>query len=206
MNKIFAIGLPKTGTSSLNEALKILGYRSLHNPLDLRFLSYREGIYKYPRDDWDAITNFGEHFYPQLDSNYLNSKFILTTRDKEQWLKSLKKWFSAPPQYPWKDYQPMLETFGCMEFNHDRFAYIYDLHQKNVKDYFQTRPNDLLILNINQDNLWEKICNFLARPVPGVPYPNLNLGSSKETSRSGIGKNIPYSIRQLGLWKKVSLK
>lgn len=206
MNKIFAIGLPKTGTSSLDEALKILGYRSLHNPLDLRFLSYREGIYKYPRDDWDAITNFGENFYPQLDLNYPNSKFILTIRDKEQWLKSSEKWFSTPPQCPWKDYQPMLEIFGCMEFNYNKFSYIYDFHFKNVKDYFLNRSDDLLILNINEDAPWEKICHFLNKPVPEVSYPNLNLSFSKETSRYGLGKNVPYWIRQLKLWKKISLR
>ncbi|MEO1350360.1 MAG: sulfotransferase, partial [Cyanobacteria bacterium J06635_15] len=54
MSKIFNIGLPKTGTVSLNAALVLLGYRSLHNPLDLRFMSYKKGIYNYPRDDWDA--------------------------------------------------------------------------------------------------------------------------------------------------------
>lgn len=206
MNKVFAIGLPKTGTSSLNEALTIMGYRSLHNPLDFRLLSYREGIYKYSRDDWDAITNFGEHFYPQLDLSYPNSKFILTIRNKEQWLKSSEKWFNNPPQYPWKDYQPILETFGCMEFNYNRFSYVYDFHLKNVRDYFKNKPNDLLILNINDGNPWLKICHFLRQPIPNIPYPNLNRGFSKETSRSGIGKSVPRSIRQLKLWKKVSLR
>ena len=37
------------------------------------------------------LTNFGEHFYPQLDQAYPNSKFILTIRDEETWLVSWKK-------------------------------------------------------------------------------------------------------------------
>ena len=32
--KIFGLGLSKTGTSSLCEALRILGYRAVHNPTD----------------------------------------------------------------------------------------------------------------------------------------------------------------------------
>lgn len=174
MSKIFAIGLPKTGTTSLYQALKLLNYRTLHNPLDFRILSYNKGIYKYPEEawgGWDAITNFGEHFYPQLDINYPGSKFILTLRDKESWLKSSEKWFSIPPLYPPRDNKSRLETFGCITFQRERFSYIYDLHVKNAKNYFCNRSHDFLLLPLETEDKWEKLCPFLGKPIPNQPYP-----------------------------------
>jgi hypothetical protein len=116
-NKILGVGLPKTGTTSLNRALGILGYRSQHSPFQYTFPQslgipmYRwenvvENDFKNERllecvpeagsikkdlkfSDWDALTNFGEHTYPILDKKFPNSKFILTVRDRKAWLKSI---------------------------------------------------------------------------------------------------------------------
>ncbi len=172
MCKIFNVGLPKTGTTSLNEALTVLGYRSCHNPIDLRLATYEDAIYRYERDDWDALTNFGEHFYPQLDVSYPHSKFILTIRDRESWLKSSEKWYGQPPQNPPIDYKCHLETFGCMSFSRVRFAHVYDLHRRNVIDYFRDRPGDLLVLNCRDEDAWQKLCSFLGKTVPERPFPH----------------------------------
>lgn len=88
--KIFNIGLPKTGTSSLHRALEVLGYRSIHNPLHWRQAVY-EGDYRVCAD-YDAVTNFAEHTYPQFDRAWPGSKFILTVRrDVDKWLKSWER-------------------------------------------------------------------------------------------------------------------
>ena len=117
-NKILGIGMPKTGTTSLKEALQILGYRAVHSPRQYTF-SQCLGIPMYrweevvstvfkdekllenePRvgslkkdlkfSDWDAMVNFGEHIYPILDKKFPSSKFILTIRDKKSWLRSIR--------------------------------------------------------------------------------------------------------------------
>ena len=182
MNKIFNIGLPKSGTTSLNEALRLLGYRSRHNPLDFRALTYNHGIYKYPRDDWDALTNFGEHFYPQLDVNYPGSKFILTVREKQHWLRSAEKWFSVPNENPPIDDKCILETFGCTTFQFDRFAYVYEVHRRNVMEYFRQRSDDLLILDCSMPDAWRRLSEFLDRPIPNRPFPHLLNGASPRNS------------------------
>jgi hypothetical protein len=173
VNKIFNIGLPKSGTTSLQAALVQLGYRSIHNPSRLRRLSYEHGIYRYPGDDWDALTNFGAHFYPQLDSSYPNSRFILTIRDKEAWLRSAEKWFSRKPRNPWIDYRARLEAFGCITFQRERFGYVFDLHYRNVCEYFAKRQNDLLILDASQESAWARLCGFLGHPIPEGPFPHV---------------------------------
>jgi len=94
MNKIFGIGLGHTGTTSLNSALNILGIKSYHCPLDMT--TYKEisgGKYELTvLKHYQAITDVTTvPIYPQLDTVYPGSKFILTIREKQAWLKSMKR-------------------------------------------------------------------------------------------------------------------
>src|SRR5205807_261378 len=94
--KIFGIGLSKTGTTSLANALQILGYNTKDNM----------GVVKYAAGDlssvdldivdaFDAVTDTPvPSFYRELDARYPGSKFILTVRDSDGWLKSCKKQFT----------------------------------------------------------------------------------------------------------------
>ncbi|MDY0093140.1 MAG: sulfotransferase [Candidatus Vecturithrix sp.] len=197
-NKIFNFGLPKTGTTSLNQALNILGFKSLHNPKNFRQQAM-EGRYHFDRDDWQAITNFGEHFYPQLDQAYPNSKFILTVRDETAWLQSWRKQVGASTgdevgaRWAWTrklrtwergikrilEYDTRIthkhariDIFGTYTFHAERCLYVYRLHQKNAKEYFQDRPRDFLIMNIPEGDDWEKLCPFLEiDKIPDAPFP-----------------------------------
>ncbi len=199
--KIFNIGLPKTGTHSLHTALQHLGYRSLHNPLELRQQSY-EGRYRFDRDDWDALTNFGEHCYPQLDRAYPNSKFILTVREMDRWLDSYRRQIEASTgqedamrlfnRRAW--YRPRtwrqafrkqsgidvrlsslhvrLEIFGIYRFNAERCRYVYETHYNNALHHFRDRKKDLLILDVCRGDGWEKLCRFLGcDDVPDTRFP-----------------------------------
>ena len=197
--KIFNIGLPKTGTSSLHRALTLLGYRSLHNPLDFRLLSYQCGVYKYPRNDWDALTNFGEHFYPQLDAAYPGSKFILTVRSKDTWLVSAEKWFSRPPANLWIDNQGRLENFGCTTFQRARFSYVYDLHLANVEAYFDGRRGDLLTLDCASADAWQCLCRFLDQPVPDGPFPHVVVSPRSARSLRSVRTWLRSRLNRLGI-------
>ena len=106
--KIFCIGLNKTGTRSLSDALEILGYRSLHWGGSDQATALRRGpeirvaverALEEGRpllediDDVDAYsdllalsTNFDV-----LDRQYPGSKFILTVRDLDEWLDSRRR-------------------------------------------------------------------------------------------------------------------
>jgi hypothetical protein len=186
-SKIFGIGLSRTGTKSLTSALLTLGFKAIHYPDDettLRELTtghYDLTVLKY----FDAITDITvAAFYPQLDRQFPNSKFILTIRDKDDWLNSLeihmlnRPGFSEP-----NDENPRFQThmemrrflrgtvYGCYEFNRDRMAYIYDLHLQNVKDYFYNRPDDLLVFNICAGETWEQLCPFLGVDLVNYPFP-----------------------------------
>ena len=75
-------------------------------------------------------------------------------------------------------------VYGTQEFNEDRMRYVYEAHLKNVREYFEGRPEDLLIMDICDGEGWEKLCPFLGLPVPGTPFAHVNKGSGQQGGRS----------------------
>lgn len=43
-----------------------------------------------------------------------------------------------------------------------------------MQEYFQNRPQDLLILDIDAEVMWEPLCEFLNQLVPNQPFPHVN--------------------------------
>ncbi|MBW4683108.1 MAG: hypothetical protein KME19_23940 [Microcoleus vaginatus WJT46-NPBG5] len=188
--KIFGIGLSQTGTRYLAQALTTLGFSVIHSPDDdLTLKELLTGKYNFSiLDDFDGITDITvAPFYPQLDRLSPNSKFILTlVSDKESWLKSLEAQWNMQPgedllseQDRNMQYRRLLRvaTYGTYSFNKERFSYVYDLHCKNVIDYFKDRPESLLILNADTGEGWERLSAFLNQPLLDNPFKSK--GSTK---------------------------
>lgn len=187
-NKIFGIGLPKTGTTSLNEALKILGYRSIQWCRELYLIhSYGKPISQLSGilnpTSWDALSNSADHIYPLMDKEFPNSKFILTIRDKESWLKSVENYLL--PRSPIIDEEGNIEggtialmglihVYGHAFFNKEYLPIMYDNHLRNAKHYFKKRKKDLLIIDICGVEGWNRLCPFLCRDIPNIPFPHNN--------------------------------
>ncbi len=165
--KIFGIGLSKTGTTSLATALALLGYRALHRVTDLTEI-----------DELDAVTDELATIYPSLDARYPRSKFILTTREQRSWLKSCAHHFRRPLPEDDPSYAAVMQLYGTVEFDAEKFAAGYDRHQREVTAYFQKRPGDLLILDVCGEGGWKSLCAFLNRPVPDAPFPRENASRS----------------------------
>lgn len=138
--------------------------------------------------DLDGITDITvAPYYAQIDRIFPGSKFILTIREKQSWLRSLKKhWLyeyalNDHDTYP-LDYQShvaitqflKVAVFGCYNFDEVRMSYVYDLHYKNVLDYFRDRPQDLLVINICAGEGWEKLCPFLNQPPHQEAFPYIH--------------------------------
>jgi Sulfotransferase domain len=188
-SKVFGIGLSKTGTSSLDRALNELEIRSIHFPCDrtthdeLAAGNYRLSILQ----KYQAATDIPiAPFYAQLDAAYPNSRFILTVRDVDSWLHSVRKhwdfmWRWAENDRNFCEFIMFISAcaYGVHRYQRDRFIYVYHRHLYEVRDYFQNRPNDLLILNICSGDGWEQLCPFLDVPVPNRPFPYANRSEEK---------------------------
>jgi 3'-phosphoadenosine 5'-phosphosulfate (PAPS) 3'-phosphatase len=178
-SKIFGIGLSKTGTTSLANALQLLGYKTKDNM----------GVVKYAKGDLssvdldvtdanDALTDTPiPSFYRELDARYPGSKFILTVRESEGWLKSCKKQFTqrfAGVQAA-AHKQLFTDLYGTDVFDSERFASGYARFVDGVREYFKDLARDLLIINVAAGEGWDKLCPFLEQPAPDVPFPKANV-------------------------------
>ncbi len=88
--KILGIGLAKTGTVSLTVALKILGYSAIHQPTPGHIPGLEKTVALY--DASCGLQLSYDDNYKKLDKLFQNSKFILTTRSLNTWLRSYETW------------------------------------------------------------------------------------------------------------------
>lgn len=187
LNKVFGIGLSRTGTRSLAAALNLLEIKTVWYPHDRRtFAELAEGNYGLSvLKTHDGATDTPiAAAYPQLDSKFPGSKFVLTVRNREDWLRSCARhWARLPTSMPlptdaayWQQFVVFINTavYGCVGFNSERFSYVYDRHVENALNYFRDREDDLLLLDIASGEGWDKRCAFLDRPILDVPFPNVN--------------------------------
>ena len=183
--RVFAVGLSKTGTSSLTEALRILGYRTNHFPIEM--VDLRKGRLRLRLDvaaAYECLTDTPVSlFYRQLDLSFPGSKFILTTRGIDGWLNSCKPHF-AKPSWGRKIDQLHMELYGCRVFERSSFSRAFERHVSGVFQYFEDRPEDLLVLDIGKGEGWEELCHFLNAPVPDIPFPWVNR-TSKPSQTAG---------------------
>ena len=83
--RIFGIGLSKTGTTSLAKALATLGFAAIHwtNPLTGELISEDDLALFDAFNDTPCCMNFERYYY-----SFPNSKFIYTVRQQNDWEKS----------------------------------------------------------------------------------------------------------------------
>ena len=177
--KVFGIGLSKTGTTSLAHALEILGYKTIDY---LGATNYVRGdlssIDLQKIENNDAFTDTPiPSFYRELDKRYPHSKFILTVREIEGWLRSCKKQFTKKHAQKINNALNVIfkEIYDCIEYDAENFESGYRRFNEGVIDYFKERKEDLLILDIAAGEGWEELCDFLDKPIPQVPFPKRNV-------------------------------
>lgn len=172
-NKVFGIGGPKTGTSSLGRALVLLGYQhhGWDEELHDRFLAGDvDAVLKAAAAGHtfeDGPWNMGD-LYQRLDKEFPGSRFILTVRETEAWSRSHESHFSARGSRKtnprvWKE-------------DYDREAEVraYLARNQEIVEYFRHRPDDLLVVDICAGEGWEALCPFLGEAIPDVPFPHEN--------------------------------
>jgi len=154
MTKIFGVGLSRTGTTSLAQALDNIGFNVIHYATNKETLFSTKG-----GGSCDIPT--AAH-YKELDKKFPNSKFVYTVRDKDNWLTSMEKYLKHKQGRilgQWQT-QNRIAIYGQVEFDKKVFSSKYDEHDRDVRTYFKGR-DDLLILNICGGDALTKLINFL---------------------------------------------
>ena len=175
VRKVFCIGFHKTGTTSMEQALRILGYRvtgpdHVHDPDIARTLhqvtaelSHRFDAFQ--DNPWPLV-------YKEMDALHPGSRFILTVRDAQKWYDSNRNHFRGKTT-PMRAliYGP---AAGRPNGNEEIYKARMRRHDQEVREYFRDRPDDLLVIDLTRDGRWEPICDFLGHPVPDLPFPHSN--------------------------------
>lgn len=173
MGKVFCIGFHKTGTKTLKHALTHLGYRVSGPNLELV-----DGLSK---DNYSATFNLVHNFdafqdnpwpllFQTLDKNFPDSKFILTLRDEEKWIKSVVNYF----EYRNTNMRQWIYGIGYPKGNEEIYLNRFRKHNADVLEYFGKRPQDLLVIDVTLGDGWEKLCPFLNKEIPSAPFPYVN--------------------------------
>ncbi len=182
INKIFGIGFHKTGTKSLASAFRKLGYKCCAG-VGIHEENLQENIYEMAFSMVEKYDAFQDNpwpiLYKELDLKFPNSKFILTVRDTENWIKSLVNHCKRrkTPMRKW--------IYGKANPLGNEKLYIrrYEQHNQEVIEYFKDRPESLLIMDITKGEGWEKLCPFLGKEIPQVEFPVKNKGAYKNLEK-----------------------
>lgn len=190
--KVFGIGLNKTGTTSLHEALKVLGIRSLHSSAECTEIAREVLAGREPRllRRYEAFLD-GRLYeaYQELAERFPDARFVLTTRDKEAWMLSRINhvlFNRVSGESPWRE-------IATRQWSDE-----WDAHHRKVKAFFERPCEDrgishgrgrrpaigsgggskdssrCLTIDVCAGEGWEKLCPFLNKPIPERPFPRAN--------------------------------
>ncbi|MDD5271542.1 MAG: hypothetical protein PHU14_02365 [Methylovulum sp.] len=207
--KIFGIGLSKTGTTSLAESVKLIGYRTDH-------------WVNHDRDnkiiDWDEILSYDALFdtpiaflFELLHFAFPDAYFIYSHRDINLWADSANTHFHCAKNFS-AFKQLCLNGNGkgdivdsalwriihlTLYANCSSYYDAYKIHEERVASFFSTHPSaHLLNIDITGPTLsgpekWEAIRGYLQlddKQIPLLPFP-------KQNSKDGFGQREDPSLK-----------
>lgn len=163
--------MSRTGTVSLTTALKRLGYRAKHYPRLFQVIELAAKL--------DALTDTPVIVYMEaLDRLYPDARFVLTVRDEESWIASLRRHYAKKPVeriMAWKLWNRRC-VYGMNGFDETHFRQVRAGHEARVRALFAGRPGKLLVLDVCGGDGYEKLAPFLGKPVIKEPFPHQNKG------------------------------
>ena len=184
-NKVFCIGLHKTGTTSLSNLAEKYGFKVTH--------SKEEKLRRYDffSDGGSHFDNINEFDFVKLFETYPDSKFILQTRATEKWVVSKLK------HAGWHQDTRIMQD-DIKKINHEEWRYKSLLtiqkfiehkfnYESKVVSFFEERNSErLLILDITNPAIQhlelQKLIEFLnLKSFNPIKLPHCNQQRAKVT-------------------------
>ncbi len=178
MNKLFIIGLPRTGTTSISVALLDYGFKVAHTAYTKRAFELADVI-----SDAPCFCD-----YQELDKLFPRSKFVYLDRALASWGPSMHMLLNKmlPELTPKTGYlNPVLKRCINTSFklvttpdplSEQHLTSCYLEHQHNVLSYFAGRT-DFLNINVSQSGSLKTLLQFLdINAEDAGDFPRLNVG------------------------------
>jgi hypothetical protein len=224
--RLIGAGLPRTATLSQKVALEMLGlgpcYHMVNVLADLHEVQKWQAAYD-GNADWPAIFDGfqstvdwpGSFFYKELIAAYPDAKVLLSTRNPESWVRSMRDtvwgvWYAdilirdlssarRKVDASWNAFAELMygvcDRSGLMpggtEATPEAMGEAMLRFEEEVK---QAVPADRLLVWAAADG-WEPLVDFLGLPVPDTPFPHLN------DSQEFQDRIVDGSLQVLQAWR-----
>lgn len=207
--KVIGAGFGRTGTTSMKDALEILGYQKCHHMKEV--MKEGEQVEQFDRLSQGLEVNWDDIFegfeaavdwpssarYQELMVHYPDAKVILTARDAEAWYKSATDTiyavsrasspvvtFLIPKVRKIMTMINRLVWEGVFDGRFEDKDHAIKIYNDNIAEVMQHVPSDRLLVHSSKEG-WEPLCAFLDKPIPNEAYPHSN--ETKELKRE-IGR------------------
>ncbi|MFV7784686.1 sulfotransferase family protein [Shewanella marisflavi] len=183
--KIFIIGLPRTGTTSVSVALLEMGLRVAHQAFTKQAVILADAVSDAPC--------FSD--YRQLHSLYPDAKFVYLDRPLDAWVPSMQMLLSRMLVHLDQGrgrFHPLLKrsfghTFGIYRvanpMDAEHLKTCYQVHKQQVFEFFhqsQAFTQQFLSLQLDQPQSLSRLASFIGVDIPVASseseFPHLNRG------------------------------
>jgi hypothetical protein len=198
--QVFNLGFSKTGTTSIEDALGILGYRVARGHWQNHFLGFLEVL--CVNRDFEEVLRFtqsydafcdapwggGTNIYEFLTARLPDARFLLTIRAPDAWYRSFETMLTvfdgnlntALSSYAdagfWTSVYWFRRIFDIQELAGEKEKIIarYEEYNRRVIGHFAALNRPLLILDLSEGHGWKPLCDYLEEPVPEQCFPHTN--------------------------------
>jgi hypothetical protein len=190
-NKVFIIGLPRTGTTSVSVALLEQGLTVAHQAFTKQAFLLADAVSDAPC--------FSD--YQQLDRLFPSAKFVYLDRPIDKWLPSMQMLLSRMlvhlDKHKGRFHPIMKRSFNhCFDiwqvedvFDAVHLSACYQRHQQQVLSYFAGR-DDFISIDISVTGSLAALLQFIGLPQPNeVAFPLLNF-PQLNFPQLNMGRNV----------------
>lgn len=181
--KVFGIGLMKTGTTTVAQALQRLGYFTAHyrNDFTMEILRLEDAFVFDAMLDTPVCV-----FFESLLSLFPNARFVYTVRPFESWARSVEQHYRRT--FAGAGTDEILRrgvarrggvihgmdrslSFASLFLPHGDLASAWRAYDARVRRCFRDQPERLLEFDVESGDGWGKLCGFLDEAVPDELFP-----------------------------------
>ena len=203
--KVFCIGCNKTGTTSLVAFFRQNGYVvGEQETAELLIEDWAKRDFTNIIAYCESASFFQDvpfsldDTFKAVDRAFPGSKFILTVRSSgDDWYESLirhhsrrfasggglpteedlrkAKYRGKYPGYLLRTQQLIFDYPKVPLYDRDAYIRYYENHNRSVVEYFDSRPEALLVCNLKDEDAFFQLCGFLGldeKQIKGVPHLN----------------------------------
>ena len=156
---LFGIGMNKTGTCSLDLALRKLGIKCLHHSATVH-KHVKQNRAAHRKLLWGLTGRYQAfcdspipYLVEEIVRDYPDSRYILTVREIKGWVKSRLRHLGGTVEHHLSEWKRHLDR---LEAN------------------FAPGMAGILVYDLCGGDGWEPLCEWLSVPVPDIPFPHKN--------------------------------